>query len=74
MYLRVKVNTSSKRTSYEYKNDVLFVWVKEPAQRGLANDAVCKIVGSLYKTHRENIRIVSGHHKPNKLLFIKIEN
>ena len=45
--------------------------VKEPAERGLANERVIEMVREYLKVYNKDVRIVSGHHSPGKI--IKIE-
>lgn len=72
MYVKVKV------FPYEKKNEVtevgensFYVKVKAPTERNLANDAACHVMADYFNVERNQIRIVSGQKRPNKMLFIK---
>jgi uncharacterized protein YggU (UPF0235/DUF167 family) len=49
-------------------DDLFMVSVTEPAERGLANRRVLAIVRKLYPG--KSVRLVSGHHKPTKIIEI----
>ena len=71
MYIKVKVVASSKKEELQKKSeDSFYVWVKEPAERNLANKRVCEIIAREFKVFSKSIRIVSGHHSPSKILSI----
>ena len=46
MYVKVMVTPSAKKEKVEEKNGELFISVKEPAQRNLANKRVRELVAS----------------------------
>ena len=46
------------------------IFVKEPAERNLANKRVLELVRDYFKVYNGNLRIVSGHHSPSKIISI----
>jgi uncharacterized protein YggU (UPF0235/DUF167 family) len=73
MYIKVKVTASSKKESIIKKNnDTYVVSVKEPAERNLANKRVCELISSTMGVSIKNIRIISGHQSPSKILSINL--
>jgi len=73
MFIKVKVKTNAKKEIIEQKNkDTYNVSVKEPAERNLANKRVCIIVASFLDVSLKNVRIVSGHQSPSKILSINL--
>ncbi|MDQ5957047.1 MAG: uncharacterized protein QG614_18 [Patescibacteria group bacterium] len=69
MYIKVKVITDSKEEKLErLKEDAFRIWVKAPAERGLANSKVKEILSHFFKT--SNIRLISGHTSPAKIFSV----
>lgn len=69
MYLKLKVIPDSKQEKVEQmKDDEYRVWVKAPAERGLANTRVLELMRELYPNKR--VRLVSGHTSPSKIVSI----
>lgn len=69
MYIKVKVVVDSKKELIEkLEEDSFRVWVKAPAERGLANSRVRELLCEEFKT--KNIRLVSGHTSPSKIFSI----
>jgi len=64
--VRIKVLPDSKRNEI-IKGKHLVVKVKTPAQRGLANKTVIKLLSQYFKS---KVRIVTGGKKPNKTVEI----
>jgi len=72
MYIKVRVKPNSKKEDVEKKSEESFIIsVKEPAERNLANKRVLELLSSKLKISLNHIRIISGHHTPNKLVSIK---
>ncbi len=85
MLIKIKVLTSAKKEKVvkksaptlsvgaptesvgEYKFEIS---VKEPAERGLANEKVIKLLRNEFKGYNK-IRIVSGHHSPSKIISLE---
>lgn len=73
MYIKVKVLASAKKEEIKKKNkDTYIISVKEPAERNLANHRICNIIASLFEVNVKNIRIISGHQNPSKILSINL--
>ena len=69
MYIKVHVVTESKQEVVTEKDDLLYVSVREKAQQGLANRRMLELLRARFGTRTE-IRIVSGHHSPHKIVSI----
>jgi len=71
MYIKVKVLAGAKKEEVKKKNkDTYIISVKEPAERNQANKRVCEIVALLMDVSIKNVRIISGHQSPSKILSI----
>lgn len=74
MYIRVKVVAGVKKEKFTQTNaDHFETWVKEKAERNMANKRVLALVAEHFGINESKVRIVSGHHHPTKLLSIQIE-
>lgn len=72
MYIKVSVRTGSKvEFVKEEGKDSLLIAVKEPAERGLANERVLEIIKERSGDGRKIIKIVSGHHSPHKIISVE---
>ena len=71
MYIRVRVTADAKRDTLEAISvDSFLVSVKDPAEQNLANKRVLELVANHYGIEPKQIRIISGHHSPGKILSI----
>jgi len=71
MYIRVRVAADVKKESFEASSEGSFVVsVKEPAEQNLANKRVLELVALHFGITPKQIRIISGHHSPGKILSI----
>lgn len=71
MYLKVKVTTGAKKESFKKKNINTFeISVKEKPERNMANMRVIELIAEYLKIPKTKVKIVSGHHRPNKLFSI----
>ena len=71
MYIRVRVSAGAKNESFEQNaEDSFTASVKEPAEQNLANKRVLELVAAHFGTIPRQIRIISGHHSPGKILSI----
>ncbi len=71
MYIKVKVTPSAKKEKVEKgEGDVFKISVKEPTERNLANRRVLEIIADHFGVLPKEVRIISGHHRPNKLLCV----
>jgi len=71
MYIKVKVTAGAKKEMIIKKSEDHFdISVKEPAERNLANKRVLELVREYFRVYNGNVRIVSGHHSPSKIISI----
>lgn len=69
MYLKLKVVPDSKIEKVEQlKDDEYRVWVKAPAEMGLANSRVLELMREIHPNKR--VRLVSGHTSPSKIVSV----
>lgn len=74
MYIKVKVTTEARAEKFVKKTkDHFDVKVKEPAERNLANKRVIELVRDYFKVYNGDVRIVSGHHSPSKIISLDIK-
>ena len=78
MYVHAKVQAGSKKESFEMINeDHFLISVREKAERNQANQRVIDLVRDYFENLGQKtgqIKIVSGHHSPSKLLSVDIKN
>ena len=71
MYIRVRVSAGAKKEAFtKGAEDSFLVSVKEPAEQNLANKRVLELVAKHYSIEPKQIRIISGHHSPGKILSV----
>lgn len=71
MYIKVKVQAGAKKENIKkIKEDTYNIYVKEKAERNMANKRVVEIIASLLDIPLKNIKIISGHQSPSKILSI----
>ena len=69
MYIKVRVIAGAKKELIQEVSAGYFkISVKEPAERNLANRRVVELVAAHYKIAPKQIRIISGHTSPSKIL------
>ena len=69
--ISIKAFTGSKKNQIqEISPKKLHVFTKEPADNNRANIMIIHLVAEFYQIPPKNIRILTGHHKPNKKLQI----
>lgn len=70
MYVKVKVTAGAKKAHFEQLSDESFVIsVKEPKARNMANQKVLNCIAEYFDIPVSNVRIMRGHHRPNKQYF-----
>ncbi|MDO8604578.1 MAG: DUF167 domain-containing protein [bacterium] len=75
MYIRVRVTAGAKKETFvQSAKDSFFVSVKEPALQNLANRRILELVALHFRIDSKQIRIISGHHSPGKILSIPGED
>mgnify|MGYP002636438884 CR=1 FL=1 len=73
MYIHVRIFPKSKEEKIlEVKESHFEVYVKEEAKEGKANKRLLEIIRAYFPGARE-IKIVSGHLNPSKLLSVNLE-
>ncbi|OHA79532.1 MAG: hypothetical protein A2747_03775 [Candidatus Yonathbacteria bacterium RIFCSPHIGHO2_01_FULL_44_41] len=71
MYIRVRVIAGARKESFEAgSEDSFLLSVKEPAEGNRANTRVLEIIARHFGMASKQIRIISGHHSPGKILSI----
>ena len=69
--IRVKAHPKSKHESVtEISDQVLEIWVREPAENNLANHRILEIVGEFYEIPLHKLRMISGHHSWTKKIQV----
>lgn len=72
MYIKVKVHTESKKESLkQLAGDKFECFVKEKAERNMANIKVLELLAEYLGIEIGKLRIVSGHHSPNKIIEVR---
>lgn len=69
MFQKVHVITEQKEERVVSKDDLLYIFVREPAKAGRANRRVMELLRVRFGTNRR-VHIVSGHHSPHKIVFV----
>ena len=70
-HVKVKVEAGAKHEKVERVSDTfLKISVKEPAERGLANERVRELVAIELSVNLNKVRIVNGRLSPSKLVAI----
>lgn len=69
MYIKIRVKTGSRTEKILQKSpDSYEVSVKEEAERNMANKRIIEIMRKMCPG--KSVKIVSGHHKPSKIIEI----
>ena len=72
MYIKVRVKTKARKEEIIQENsDHFVVSIKEPAVRNMANKRILEIFRDTFPGR--NVRIISGHHHPSKMLAVDDE-
>ena len=73
MYVKVRVYPHSKKEEIKkIKENRFEIKVKEKAERNMANDRVLEIVARQFNVSAKQVRIISGHKSPSKMLSVNI--
>ena len=62
---------AAEESVQKISDDTFNVAVKEKAERGRANTRVLALIRAYYGGKAKDIRIVSGHHSPHKILSVE---
>ena len=72
MYIKVKVIPEAKKDEIRDTGPNRYeVKVKAPAERGLANEAVLKLLAQHLKLPSSHLRLISGHHERSKMFSVR---
>ncbi|MFA6584610.1 MAG: DUF167 domain-containing protein [Elusimicrobiaceae bacterium] len=71
MYIKLRVHAGCKRAEIRKKaEDAYEVWVKAPAERGLANEETINSLASALGVPAKRIRLIKGGQSPSKIVEI----
>lgn len=71
MYVKVRVLTGTKKEMIEKVSPEHFnISIREPAKHNLANRRIIELVAVYHNLSPKQVRIVSGHRSPSKILSI----
>lgn len=71
MYIKVIAHTNAKKEKIEEKKKNYFeIWVKEKAERNMANIRIIEVLADYFKISSSKIKIINGHKHPHKLLVV----
>lgn len=71
MFLKIKLHPKSKKQKIEKISDEKFeIWVKSKAEQNQANLEMIEMLSDFLEIGKNKIRIISGHHRPNKMVEI----
>lgn len=74
MYIRVNVTAGAKKERItKLAPDKYDIWVKEPAERNLANSRVRELLILEFGLPKGSVRLVTGHHSPHKIFSVEKE-
>jgi len=69
MYIKVRVITDApKEVIQKVEDDLIEMYIREPAERNLANKKVLEIIRGMYPNMP--VRMINGHHSPSKLILV----
>jgi uncharacterized protein YggU (UPF0235/DUF167 family) len=71
MYIKVSVIPKSKREEIiKEKEGYYKIYLKEPAERNLANKRAREVLSVEFNLPISKIRLISGHHTPQKMFSV----
>lgn len=71
MLIKLKVHPDSKQNALLKKaEDAYEVWVKAPAERGLANRAALQTLAKALNQNSGRLHIIKGAASPNKIVKV----
>jgi uncharacterized protein YggU (UPF0235/DUF167 family) len=74
MYVKVRAVAGAKKERVEEKDaETLLVSVREPAEQNRANNRVVELVAQWYNVSAKQVKMISGHHSPSKILSVPDE-
>ncbi len=73
MYIKARVIAGSKKEELIIeKPDHFKVFLREKAERNMANDRLRELLAIHFKVEKSAVWIINGHHSPQKLLSVKL--
>ncbi len=74
MYIHIKALTNQKEEQISERKPGYFdVSVREKPEQNQANRKIIQLVSKHLNISEKSMRIISGHHKPSKILSINLE-
>ena len=70
MDVKVRVKVEAPRETIERLGTTFMVSVREPAKENRANERVRQLLAEALMVPVSAVRIVSGHHRPNKRVSV----
>lgn len=71
MLIKLKVHADSRHAAASKKADDAYeVWVRAPAERGLANSAALRALAQALRQDVRRLRIIKGAASPNKIVKV----
>ncbi len=71
MLIKLKVHADSKRNTLLKKaEDAYEVWIKAPAERGLANTAALHLLAKALNQNPGRLHIIKGATSPSKIIKV----
>ena len=68
-FIKLKVHPESRQSLIkETARDAYEIWVKPPAERGLANAAALALLAQRFQCPTGRFRIIKGAHSPAKIV------
>lgn len=71
MILNIKVIAGAKKDLVKKENDILKVYIHQPAVQGKANKALVEVLSEYFQVKKSQISILKGQHSSRKLVEIK---
>lgn len=73
MYIKAKVKPNSRKELFKkITEDTFEIEVKEKAIQNMANRKVLELFSDYFSIPKGNLKIVSGHRSPNKIISMEI--
>ncbi len=74
MYIKIKVVAGAKKELFTKISDTEFhISVREEAKQNMANKRILELVRENLKILKGNVRIISGHRSPSKIISVEIK-
>jgi len=71
MFYKLKVHPDSRAEKIVRKGpDAFELWVKAPAERGLANAAALRLLAAEIKAEPKRLILIKGAHSPAKIIKV----